>query len=61
MIYLRLIYVIVNNFSEICMPRYLISLDTGTGLLPIQQRFSTCGPRTTGGPRQSAWWSSSKA
>ena len=27
----------------------------------LAQRFSTCGPRTTGGPRPSAWWSASKA
>ena len=27
----------------------------------IRQRFSTCGPRTTGGPRPSAWWSASIA
>ena len=39
-----------------------------TNLLPpafnltclLTQRFSTCGPRTTGGPRPSAWWSASK-
>ena len=29
------------------------------GCLP--QGFSTCGPRTTGGPRPSAWGSVSKA
>ena len=27
----------------------------------VVQRFSTCGPRTTSGPRHSAWWSASKA
>ena len=27
----------------------------------LRQRFSTCGPRTTGGPRPSALWSASKA
>jgi len=31
-------------------------------LLPysIHQRFSTCGPRPTGGPRTSAWWAATK-
>ena len=27
----------------------------------LKQRFSTCGPRTIGGPRRSAWWSAGKA
>jgi len=27
----------------------------------LTQRFSTCGPRITGGARTSAWWSASKA
>src|SRR6218665_1897559 len=27
----------------------------------VVQRFSTCGPWTTRGPRPSAWWSASKA
>src|SRR6218665_287700 len=30
-------------------------------LLRIQQRFLTCGPRTTSGLRPSAWWFAGKA
>src|SRR6218665_2669921 len=26
----------------------------------VYQRFSTCGPRPTGGPRTSAWWAATK-
>src|SRR6218665_1649009 len=26
----------------------------------LEQRFSTCGPRPTGGPRASAWWAATK-
>ena len=37
------------------------SLPTTPPPLTLNQRFSTCGPRTTGGPRPSAWCSASKA
>jgi len=29
-------------------------------IVHLEQRFSTCGPRPTGGPRTSAWWAETK-
>ena len=39
----------------------LIGLNLGSLLGLVMQRFSTCGPRTTSGPRPSAWWSAGRA
>ena len=46
--------------STIHMMRGWKSFDSQVFSVALRQRFSTCGPRPTGGPRTSAWWAANK-
>src|SRR6218665_4004490 len=51
---LHFLFLFFNSFSSSPDLMHIVRI------FNIEQRFSTCEPRPTGGPRTSAWWAATK-
>ena len=59
--YCSIIYLQIHVMEKSFHTKFVCNALYSLHYITLHHRFSTCGPRTTGGPRQSAWWSAIKA